>query len=242
MFKFFSARSGHNAKSDRTMSKYANVKHFMLYLYPTFNKTINTCPFASSACKKACLVGCGRGRFQNVIDARKRKTEMLANDFEGSCRQIVAEINALLVLESVKGGGNEFVFRLNGTSDIDFSKVWNNNYLFDMGVIFCEYTKNPFRMSEFLQGKFNKNVHFTFSYSGKNWNQCVEVLNKGGNVAVPFACDKLPETYKGYRVINGDLHDLRYKDEGKGVIVGLKAKGTKRDIEEGIKSGFFVKC
>ena len=32
-----------------------------------------------------------------------------------------------------------------------------------------------------------------------------------------------PETYKGYKVINGDLHDMRFTDP-KNVIVGLKEK------------------
>jgi hypothetical protein len=34
----------------------------------------------------------------------------------------------------------------------------------------------------------------------------------------------LPRAYKGFPVIDGDLHDLRFLDPH-GVIVGLKAKG-----------------
>jgi hypothetical protein len=56
----------------------------------------------------------------------------------------------------------------------------------------------------------------------------------GGNVAVVF--DKLPSTWKGYPVINGDESDLRFLDP-KNVIVGLKAKGKgKKDA-----SGFVIK-
>jgi len=44
------------------------------------------------------------------------------------------------------------------------------------------------------------------------------------NVAVVFRNKILPETYLGYKVINGDKTDLRFLDE-KGVIVGLYAKG-----------------
>lgn len=97
-------------------------------------------------------------------------------------------------------------------------------------------------MNDFLNSAFSPNVHFTFSYSGKNWNFCKLVLDRGGNVAVPFACKKLPKVYKGYEVINGDEHDLRYMDGKKGVIVGLIAKGGKGKIENGIKQGFFVAC
>jgi len=46
-------------------------------------------------------------------------------------------------------------------------------------------------------------------------------LSKGYNVAMVF--NKLPETYNGYRVVNGDETDLRFLDE-QGVIVGLKYK------------------
>jgi hypothetical protein len=54
-------------------------------------------------------------------------------------------------------------------------------------------------------------------------------------VAVVF--DKLPETYLGKPVIDGDVSDLRFLDP-KGVIVGLKAKGkAKKD-----SSGFVVKA
>ena len=53
------------------------------------------------------------------------------------------------------------------------------------------------------------------------------------NVAVVF--NKLPETYLGRKVINGDDTDLRFLDE-RGVVVGLKAKGkAKKD-----NTGFVV--
>jgi hypothetical protein len=53
-------------------------------------------------------------------------------------------------------------------------------------------------------------------------------------MAVVFR-DKLPKTFRGLRVINGDADDLRFLDP-KGVVVGLKAKGkAKRDT-----SGFVI--
>jgi hypothetical protein len=41
--------------------------------------------------------------------------------------------------------------------------------------------------------------------------------------------DKLPKKWLNKKVINGDLHDLRFKDP-RGVIVGLVAKGQGRKI------------
>ena len=50
-----------------------------------------------------------------------------------------------------------------------------------------------------------------------------------------FRNAELPKKWLGIKVINGDKHDLRFKDT-KGRIVGLKAKGkAKKD-----KSGFVV--
>jgi hypothetical protein len=43
------------------------------------------------------------------------------------------------------------------------------------------------------------------------------------NAAAVFR-NKLPASFKGVPVVDGDKHDLRFLDE-KGVIVGLKAKG-----------------
>ena len=43
---------------------------------------------------------------------------------------------------------------------------------------------------------------------------------------------KLPETWNGRPVIDGDLSDLRFLDS-RGVIVGLKAKGSARKAQVG---------
>jgi hypothetical protein len=53
-------------------------------------------------------------------------------------------------------------------------------------------------------------------------------MEKGANVAVVFK-DKLPKTWMSRKVINGDLHDLRFKDPS-GVVVGLVAKGLGRKV------------
>lgn len=93
-------------------------------------------------------------------------------------------------------------------------------------VQFYDYTKLP--------GSWKRtrvNYHLTFSHSGDNMESCVAALAHGVNVAVVFR-GELPETWNGYRVINGDESDLRFLDDV-GVIVGLKAKGTARKMEAG---------
>jgi len=44
------------------------------------------------------------------------------------------------------------------------------------------------------------------------------------NVAYVFK-NKLPKKFKGRKVIDGDKHDLRFKEKQRGVIIGLRAKG-----------------
>ena len=68
-----------------------------------------------------------------------------------------------------------------------------------------------------------------------NEEDCLEALRNGRNVAAVFSTKKgeaLPKTYKGYEVIDGDLHDVRYKDK-QGVVVGLRAKGDARKDQSG---------
>jgi hypothetical protein len=75
----------------------------------------------------------------------------------------------------------------------------------------------------------------TFSRSEKNDKNVDKVLTAGlHNVAVVF--DKVPDTYMGLNVYNGDNHDLRFTDP-MGPIIGLIAKGkAKRD-----DTGFVVR-
>jgi hypothetical protein len=56
-------------------------------------------------------------------------------------------------------------------------------------------------------------------------------------VAMVFE-NKLPEVWNGYKVINGDLYDVRFKDE-KNVIVGLKYKQVRNKPTNDMK--FIVK-
>jgi hypothetical protein len=89
-------------------------------------------------------------------------------------------------------------------------------------VQFYDYTKV---LNYFDHDK--KNYHVTFSDSGTNYTDQVEAMTKYfANVAVVFK-DKLPSRWMSRKVIDGDKHDLRFKDPS-GVIVGLVAKGLGR--------------
>ena len=216
---------------------------YIIYMSP-FNansKGINVCSHASKGCVDSCLVGCGNGgMFQSVKQGRINKTEYFLRDRVGFLNQVKDEITKVVK----KNEGKAIVtIRLNGTSDLPFEKykVFDNNTknIFEIfpDVQFYDYTKNYLRFDKELP----KNYHLTFSRSEINHDKCIELLNRGFNVAMVF--DKLPSSYLGYKVINADLDDLRFLDE-KNVICGLKYKkmtGKGANNKLAFDSGFVIK-
>ena len=87
-------------------------------------------------------------------------------------------------------------------------------------------------MKKFLDSKFPKNYHLTFSLGSSNKVEAQEILNQGGNVAVVFRNKKLPKKFMGHKVFNADKTDLRFKDP-KNIIAGLYAKGKARYDDTG---------
>lgn len=209
----------------------------VLHLAPADLSGKNTCPKATAGCKAACLNTAGRGGIfkkgesTNVIQqARIRKTKAFFESRQEFLNELVVEI--VKTKKSADKKGLIPVFRLNGTSDISWEKyeVANSKNIFQMfpEVQFYDYTKVNNRKVSHI-----KNYHLTFSKADGNDMDVRIAVSNGMNVAVVF--NKLPETYLGRKVINGDDTDLRFLDE-RGVVVGLKAKGkAKKDT-----SGFVV--
>ena len=214
---------------------------FIIYLSPERQNLLgkNICPNASEGCKKVCLFNAGRGKFTNVVKARMNKTHYFLQDREGFMMQAYNE----LVKGIKKYGADKICVRFNGTSDIPIENIpvmgFKNIIEALPDVQFYDYTKNANRFKKF---GLPSNYHLTFSRSESNDVDVMKVLKAGYNVAIVFGTkdmEQLPKEYKGYKVINGDLSDLRFTDE-KNVVVGLKFKGSKADMLRGIESGFVV--
>ncbi len=185
----------------------------LLYLDPNYNSEV--CKGRSKGCAKHCLIYSGRMVMSNAVNARAERTRLYFEENELFIMQLKGEIAGLLA--KAKKQGKRLAIRLNGTSDIDWTNVYKS---FPM-VQFYEYTKRPYLASVLLD---LENVHITLSKHEKmSWEKVQTVLNQGINVAVVF--DKVPETFKGIPVVNGDLHDRRFEDT-KGMLVGLKGKGN----------------
>ena len=200
-------------------------KTAILHLAPFDLSGKNVCPKASPECAAACLNTSGRGQMGSVQKARIDKTNLFWTNKNAFLWQLSTEIEQLK--KRAANQGYKFAVRLNGTSDLPWHrmKVDGGGSLMQLHpeVQFYDYTK----VLNYLDHDLN-NYNVTFSDSGRNNADIAAALKKGANVAVVFK-DKLPIRWMKRKVINGDLHDLRFKDPN-GVIVGLVAKGLGRNI------------
>lgn len=194
----------------------------ILHLAPAKLSGKEFCPGRSKGCTEACLNTAGRGVMGPVKKARLEKSRLFIENKAGFIALLELELKAFIKkCEKLKV---KPAVRLNGTSDLPWER---------MGIMekfpeiqFYDYTAVPIRFDR--TWKKPDNYHLTFSLKEDNDDKAKIVLANGGNVAVVFK-DKLPETYLGFKVIDGDKTDLRFKDP-KNVIVGLTAKGkAKKD-------------
>jgi hypothetical protein len=217
-----------------------------LYLSPASTSGYDVCSHSTPECRMGCLATSGHaamdvisGKFI-IQNCRINKTKLFHEDQEFFMQWLVSDIKAKKILAEKQGFG--FSVRLNCTSDINWQNVRLNGLnIFEIfpDVQFYDYTKNP---NKFM-GK-PENYHLTFSYTGKNWSLCKNLLSRGFNIAMVFNVRKeteLPTRFAGFEVVNGDLTDYRVADS-KGVIIGLKFKhiADKQAEHEVINSCFVV--
>ena len=199
---------------------------YIMHLAPSTLSGYQVCPMASVGCSTACLNLSGMGRFSNVQAARIAKTRWFFEDRMAFMAQLVKEIAA--AVKSAEKAGFKAVFRLNGTSDIRWEAVsvygYDNVMAMFPTVQFYDYTKIPNR--RYLPA----NYHLTFSRSEVNEVEALSVISTGMNVAVVF--DTIPDTWNGWKVVDGTETDLRFLDEAR-VVVGLKANGKAKQDATG---------
>ncbi len=206
-----------------------------IHLAPANLSGFEVCRWRSKGCTMACLNTAGRGQMNTIQESRIAKTKLFFEQkmdfFVKLSKEISSSIKSALKKEM------QAVFRLNLTSDIMWEKEKDAEGLtiFERfkDTQFYDYTKSFQRMAKFLgkHNEFPENYHLTFSRSENNDNVCQMVLAMGGNVAVVFR-NQLPDTWKGYEVVNGDETDLRFLDK-RGVVVGLIEKGKAKKDESG---------
>jgi hypothetical protein len=210
---------------------------FIMYLSPFTNnsKGINLCIGATEECVLACLYDSGFASvYASVNEARQRRTEFYINSKKEFMVQLAKEINEFIL----NADGKEVLFRLNGTSDLDFLAMLKMYADFDFmktpdNVFFYDYTKIFGKIKKY--GQCSEKYKQTFSFSGSNTEQCLEALKLGNNVAMVYK-GTMPSVWNGFEVVNGDVSDeemFKYKSK----VLGLKLKGNK---QKKIKTSNFV--
>ena len=207
-------RFGANTKLKKSSKGVYNVAG--LSLMPS----IKFCPMSVKAgCFELCLKSAGRGRFNNVVNARNNKSNLYNNDYDLFMKLLVHELN-LHVINCKKNNVNPSA-RLNVLSDIPYE----NTCIFDLfkNIYFYDYTKRANRLET-----CNKieNYKLMFSYSGRDayLNQVGKALDYSNPIAVVFR-NTFPKYFLGRPVFNGDLSDIDNSTKH-GHVIALKAKGS----------------
>jgi len=241
---------------------YLNAIH---YLAPGSLSGRNLCAHASPACLSACL-GWFSGQAAMVANdaelnsVRASRIEKARRFFESrSAYMYDMALATALAYRKAKAEGLKLCARPNGSSDIAFEGVaveldaaqaariarivrrpiaagrYRNLMALFSWIQFVDYTKNAARMRRTRSPQWPKNYSLTFSRSETNETEAFALLAEGFNVAAVFA-GGLPRRWNGFRVIDGDKHDLRHLDP-RGVVVGLTPKGRKAKRDA---SGFVI--
>lgn len=231
----------------------------ILYLSPerSSGTGFNVCPYASAGCVATCLNTAGRagimrkGESTNaILEARKRRTRAFFANREEFLTALHRDIGKLV--RRAERLGMKPAVRLNGTSDLRFDMFARSLFESFPNVVFYDYSKDPVKLRDYVNGRTPKNYHLTFSYHENlvavrldhGFNPIRFALANGVSVAVAYSGDvaKLRDAlnaddFENARaVVDGDAHDLRFLD-APASIVALKAKGkAKRDT-----SGFVVR-
>ena len=214
----------------------------ILYLAPYKISGKNLCPKSSKGCAEACLYSAGRGKFNNVQEARIKKTNYFLKDRENFMLDLYKSI--IKLIKKPEKLNLKPVVRLNGTSDLRFENIrfnYNGKHktIFQAfkSVQFYDYTK--YELSSGRWDNLPKNYDLTFSLSEENHKQAYELLLAGKRIAAVYRKSlpnkqlfKTKDLSLQFSVIDADKTDLRFND-GQGLICGLIAKGDAKQDNTG---------
>lgn len=202
------------------------------------------CVGSSRACRETCLVYSGKNP---IVDehgkAKLVRTEALILEPEAWTRMFVAAIEKHIV-DSYESKDRPYI-RPNLLSDIPWEMVCPELFegyfdrrklggrMRDTRLSLYDYTKVPRRDVSGI------NYDLTFSFSGVNEDWCLDELKRGRRVAVVYWLrDKgdsvTRKVWNGYKVFDGDKHDMRPLDPD-GVVIGLTYKVVYKRLKSGLE-------
>lgn len=220
----------------------------VLYLAPAQLSGHEVCKGRTKGCSAVCLWTAGHGAYSNVQLSRIKKTMSFHYDIDVFMKQL--DVDILQLAEEARERSMEPAVRLNGTSDIDWTKIplfdYNYRNIFEVheNIRFYDYTKRV-QILENAIDIDNYYIVFSRAETKKNHRDAQKALEMGYNITVVFGGKRLPDTYMGYTVIDGDTSDMRFYDNRRikkvsPVVVGLLAKGKARNDKGKDRSGFVV--
>ncbi len=240
-----------NNKLDKSSTSF-KVLNYGLALAPNTKAHIaafNACKGATPACIRFCnLWFSGRTVTSTVRNAMIDRTKLLVEAPTYFYEALEKDL-AFVLTKADKLRLKPYV-RLNVASDLDWLDVIRKF----PGIFFYDYTKIRSRLNLALKGKLPSNYWITASYHERMSDATFHKYIQGGlNVAVVFDTryapqhDKrltpLPKKFKGVKVVEGDKHDLRIpKYDGTGNVVGLRFKGSRKELQDAIDMGFVIKA
>jgi len=227
---------GSSTKLEKGSDKYDS---YVMYLQPADKVAIQTiCAFAAKAgCKEPCLIDSGQLGMTTGQNAATKRTILMLLRPDYFKKQVLAEIDKA-ERRAAKPGQLPALFRLNGTSDLDFSDIINQR----PDSMFYDYSKILSRVRK------NTIANYDITFSGSMFSiQSRSALQKaaaaGHRIAMAFntkliASDSLtiPDNLADF-----DKTDLRHLD---GPVIGaLTRKGSnkkQRAYDDTQEYSFFV--
>lgn len=202
----------------------------------------NVCTWAVG-CTDPCVGGEKSGlaqAYDSIMEARIKKTKWFFSHRSEFMETLATEIFGQW--RTARRRGLTLALRLNVFSDLEWRTIRHRDgwTIFDVlddcpGVKCYDYTKSIRRAWREHTTEYRTRWTTVFSMSPANHEDCQEFLREGGSVAIPFTArmHELPKWHSGYRVVDGDQHDLLFL-QPKNRIIGLSAKGALRtDNSEG---------
>jgi hypothetical protein len=221
----------------------------------------DTCPNASSECRKNCLgteAGGNRQYPDTALSSKVLRTHFIAKHPEHAARLIDYEIENHK--KKSKKEGKIPGVRLNITSDFAWEHYAPKMFERHKDVQFYDYTKSPNRVMRQYEPRdrgshFNRvghpsNYHLTLSHTGadhpeSNDAHVSRVLENGGVVASVFQKGKVKPTHfedvktgKRYPIVNGDDDDNTFdRHSTSGKTEGKKGHGVVSGLQlKGVKN------
>lgn len=217
----------------------AKFNTYIMYLQPADKVAMKTlCDRAdASGCKRDCLISSGQLGMTPAQNATTKKTilYLLRNNWFN--QQLLIEIDS--AERKAKRDNLPALFRLNGTSDIDFEYIIAQR----PNSMFYDYTKVLSR----LRKNVKTNYDLTFSgsmYTKQSKNALRKALQRDYRIAMAFNTKNLKDDGLQLppNILSFDENDLRHLDPSD-LLGSLKRKGSnkaQRRQENLISNSFFV--